>query len=94
MMAGVAENPVLWKLLAAVWALNLPFGYWRSGVPSYSRSWFWAVHLPVPVVMTLRLCSGVGSRPATFALLAAAFFCGQLAGGLLRRGSQGVRRGR
>ena len=94
MIAGVAENPVLWKLLAAVWTLNLPFGYWRSGVPSYSRSWFWAVHLPVPAAMALRLCCGVGWHPVTFALLAAAFFCGQLAGGLLRRGSQGARRGR
>ncbi len=69
---------------AAVFVLNLPFGWWRAGVPRLSRSWFLAVHVPVPLVVALRLLSGLGFRLSTIPVLVAAFFAGQLAGGRLR----------
>ena len=83
-MATLA-NPLLWGVAVAVLLLNLPFGYWRAGVPKFSRPWFLAVHLPVPVVIALRLCCNLGWHPLTFVALIGAFFLGQLLGGLLRR---------
>jgi len=71
-------------VLAAVLVLNLPFGFWRAGVPKLSRDWFLAVHLPVPLVVALRLLSGLGFQLATFPLMIAAYFGGQYLGGKLR----------
>jgi hypothetical protein len=84
-MTEVLLNPLLWRVAAAVLALNLPFGYWRAGVLKFSRSWFLAVHLPVPLVIALRLSFRIGWHPLTFAVLIAAFFMGQLCGGLYRK---------
>lgn len=79
------NNPVLWAVAAAVLAINLPFGYWRAGVKPFSRPWFLAVHLPVPLVVALRLSFRLGWHPLTFVVLVAAFFLGQWLGGCLRR---------
>ncbi len=84
-MTEVLLNPLVWKVAAAVLILNLPFGYWRASVPRFSRSWFLAVHLPVPLVIALRLSFRLGWHPLTFAVLIAAFFVGQLCGGLYRK---------
>lgn len=81
---SVFSNPVLWAVAGAVFAWNLPFGFWRAGVPQFSRAWFLAVHLPVPGVVALRLACRLGWQPLTFAVLIAAFFLGQLFGGFLR----------
>jgi len=83
-MTAVLGNPVLWAVAGGVFALNLPFGYWRAGVPRFSRAWFFAVHLPVPGVVALRLMCRLGWQPVTFAVLVAAFFLGQISGGLVR----------
>jgi len=69
---------------AAVFAVNLPFGYWRAGVEKFSRAWFVAVHAPVPLVVLLRIVSGLGWRLSSVPVLVAAFFAGQFAGGRLR----------
>jgi hypothetical protein len=65
--------------------LNLPFGYWRSHTRRLSVPWFLAVHLPVPLVIGLRLFSGVGWHAVTFPLFVGSFFVGQFVGGRLRR---------
>ena len=80
----VLSHAVLWKVAAAVLALNLPFGYWRAGVPKFSRAWFLAVHVPVPAVVELRLFCGLGWHPLTFAVLITSYFLGQFLGGRLR----------
>uniref|UniRef100_A0A832EI87 Uncharacterized protein n=1 Tax=Desulfacinum infernum TaxID=35837 RepID=A0A832EI87_9BACT len=61
--------------------VNLPFGYWRARARRFSRTWFLAVHLPVPFVVALRLVSGLGWRLSTFPVLMAAFCAGQFLGG-------------
>ncbi|HEX9021074.1 MAG TPA: hypothetical protein VF903_07420 [Nitrospirota bacterium] len=63
--------------------VNLPFGYWRANSEKFSRQWFLAVHLPVPLVIGLRLASGLGFQLATFPVMIGAFFLGQLMGGQL-----------
>jgi hypothetical protein len=68
-----------------VFLINVPFGVWRARVPARSRQWFLAVHLPVPLVIALRVFSGLGFQPASFPLIVGAFFLGQYVGGKLPR---------
>jgi hypothetical protein len=69
---------------AATLALNVPFGYWRSGARKFSPSWFLAVHSPVPLIVAMRFAAGLGWRLSTFPVLVGAFFGGQLVGGRVR----------
>ncbi len=64
-----------------VLALNLPFGFWRARVKKFSRPWFFAVHLPVPIVIAMRFLSGLGWHFITFPVLIGAFISGQYIGG-------------
>jgi hypothetical protein len=70
-------------IAAVVLLLNLPFGYWRAGAKRFSLQWFLAVHVPVPLVIGLRLVSGIGWQLATFPVVIGAFFGGQFLGGFL-----------
>jgi hypothetical protein len=71
----------MWSVAALVLLINLPFGYWRADAERFSRQWFLAVHIPVPIVIVLRIISGLGFHLATFPLMVGAFFFGQLLGG-------------
>jgi hypothetical protein len=66
--------------LAATFALNLPFGYWRAGLRKFSPQWFVAVHAAVPLVVALRLALGLPFRWSMLPLFVAAYFGGQFAG--------------
>lgn len=35
--------------------VNLPFGYLRAGVPKKTPKWFLYIHLPIPILVCLRL---------------------------------------
>ena len=69
----------------AVFVLNVPFGYWRAGTRKFSWQWILAIHLPVPLVIALRVFSGLGFQLWSFPLMVAAFFLGQFCGARLRR---------
>jgi len=75
----------IWFLALVVLLLNVPFGYWRDGVPKFSLQWFLAIHLPVPLVAGMRILTGQGWSWSTFPLLVAAFLAGQLLGARLRK---------
>jgi F0F1-type ATP synthase membrane subunit a len=75
----------LWALALAVLVMNLPFGFWRAGVKRFTRPWFVAIHAPVPLVIILRVTSGLGWHLVSFPVLICAFFTGQLLGGAMRR---------
>ncbi len=75
---------LLWVALAVL-LLNLPFGYWRAGTAKFSRNWFLAVHCPVPLVVALRIFSGLGWHLSSVPFLVAAFFGGQFLGGRIAR---------
>ncbi len=68
----------------AILALNLPFGYWRGGLPRLSPRWFVAIHAPVPLALGLRWIAGIPFRLVTLPLFVVAFFAGQFLGGRLR----------
>ncbi len=84
----------LWTVALLVFLLNLPFGYCRASVRRLSSQWFLAVLLPVPLVIALRIYSGLGWKPISFPVLVGAFFLGQFVGGRLRNIIQGRGPGR
>ncbi|HSB10083.1 MAG TPA: hypothetical protein VLM38_11410 [Blastocatellia bacterium] len=71
----------IWTVAAIVFLFNLPFGYWRAGVRKFSAQWILSIHLPVPLIIALRIYSGLGWRFVTFPVLIGAFFGGQFVGG-------------
>ena len=72
-MAGIA---------ALTLVLNLPFGYLRQGVRKYSFRWFLYIHVPIPLIVVIRVSSGLDYRVIPVFLAAAV--AGQLVGGRLR----------
>ena len=84
----------LWTVAPLVFLLNLPFGYWRASVRKLSRQWFLAVHVPVPLVIALRIYSGLGFKLISFPVIVGAFFLGQFVGGRVRNIIQGRGPGR
>jgi hypothetical protein len=68
-----------------VFLLNVPFGYWRARVKKFSLQWILAIHLPIPLVVLLRLNSGIGFAFITSPILVGAFFAGQYVGAMLFR---------
>jgi hypothetical protein len=80
----------LLAVACATLVLNLPFGFWRGGVRKFSLAWFLAVHLPVPLIVLLRLAAGIGWHFSTFPVLVGAFFGGQLLGSRMRSVMKGA----
>jgi hypothetical protein len=72
-------------IATVVFLLNLPFGYWRSRTRKFSWQWFVSIHLPVAIIITYQVASGMGFQLAALAVRIAAFFLGQLAGGRIGR---------
>lgn len=68
--------------LMLVYLLNLPFGYWRQGTKKFSKEWFLAIHVPVPLVFIIRMLSGTSLMHIP--LFVTAFFLGQLSGGKIK----------
>ena len=60
-------------------------GVWRSRVGKFSIKWFMAVHAPVPVVVLVRVLSGISLK--YIPLLVVASVLGQLIGGKIRSSS-------
>ena len=74
-----------WPLVPVVALVNLPFGYWRAGTRKFSPAWFAAVHGAIPLVVLLRLVTGVGWQPLSIPFFVAAYVTGQVLGARLRR---------
>jgi len=66
-----------------VFLINIPFGYWRANVNRYSWQWVLAIHIPVPVIVFLRIYYQIGFGWYTYVFLVAAFFLGQQLGSKL-----------
>ena len=75
--------PVL-AALAFTYLLNVPFGYWRADAKRRGKrlEWFAAVHAPVPLVFAARILTG--ATLTMIPVFVAAFFLGQLTGGLVK----------
>jgi hypothetical protein len=71
-------------VLAATFVVNLPFGWWRKGFRKFSAPWWVAIHLPIPLVIALRITLKIPY--AVVPLVIAAAVLGQAAGGRFRKG--------
>jgi hypothetical protein len=74
-------------------ALNLPFGFWRGGVRRFSPAWFLSIHLPVPLMVAIRLICGIGWHLTTLPLLIGSFIAGQWIGKIFRLRSKRLGQG-
>ena len=63
------SNINLLSVAIIVFILNVPFGYWRANTRKFSRQWFLSVHIPVPIIIALRIFAGLGWRFITFPIL-------------------------
>jgi hypothetical protein len=77
--------PTIGVVSLAVMVINIPFGYWRDCNRRFSWAWILAIHLPVPIVIALRLVAHLGWQWHTFPILIGSFFIGQFLGGRLHR---------
>lgn len=62
---------------------NIPFGYWRANVKLFSFQWFLAVHIPVPIIVVLRIFLDIGFEWYTYLFLVTSFFTGQKLGSII-----------
>lgn len=70
---------ILVLLLFFTVLLNIPFGYMRAGARKYSIRWFLYIHLPIPIIIFLRLSFGFSWKAIPLVVIAAV--TGQFAGG-------------
>jgi hypothetical protein len=68
---------------SAVYLLNIPFGYWRENTKKFSLQWALSIHLPIPIIIILRIYGGIGFKFITYPVLVGAFIIGQLTGSKL-----------
>jgi hypothetical protein len=81
-MATTWQAAVLLGLITALaLIINLPFGYLRGNTRKFSFKWFLYIHLPIPLIIVLRVLSGFGMR--AIPIIAAGAIIGQLLGGRL-----------
>lgn len=66
-------------LVALAIAINVPLGYQRQGCHKFSFGWYFYVHISIPVIIYLRIKSGLGWQFIPFTLAAA--IAGQVIGG-------------
>lgn len=78
---GRVSHVNIWIVAIIVFVFNLPFGYWRASVRKFSVQWILSIHTPVPLVIALRIVSGLGWQLMTFPVVVGAFFAGQVVGG-------------
>ncbi|MCZ8132001.1 MAG: hypothetical protein O9284_11990 [Steroidobacteraceae bacterium] len=84
MLDGISPTAAAALVACAAFAVNVPFGWWRAGLPKFSPAWFVAVHAAVPVVVGTRLLFDVPFRWITLPLFVACYFAGQATGAKLR----------
>jgi hypothetical protein len=84
------------ELVAAVFAITLPFGAWRVTTRRYSLWWFLSIHVPIPFIFMLRMEAGYSYAfiPFTVGACVAGQLVGGRLGGLLLRRWRGGRSGR
>ena len=72
---------IAWVLLFT-FLVNLPFGWLRQNERKFSFRWFLYIHLPIPLIIVLRIWLGI--NPWFIPLVTAAAVAGQAIGARLR----------
>ena len=74
---------IVLAVLASAFVMNIPLGVWRSRVRKFSVKWFVAVHLSIPIIIYLRLKTGMSFHFIPFTLGLAVL--GQMVGANLNK---------
>lgn len=64
-------------------AINVPLGYLRQNCRKFSLSWYFYVHISIPVIIYLRIKGDFSWRFIPLTLMGA--FAGQYIGGVINR---------
>ena len=56
------------ELLTAAFLITLPFGAWRATTRRLSLRWFLAIHVPIPIILLIRIESGYSWHYIPFTL--------------------------
>ena len=64
-------------------AVNIPLGYRRQSCEKFSFGWYFYIHISIPVIVYVRIKTGLGWQFIPFTLASAVI--GQLIGGKLYR---------
>ncbi len=56
------------ELLTAAFLITLPFGAWRATTRRLSLRWFLAIHVPIPIILLIRIESGYNWHYIPFTL--------------------------
>lgn len=70
-------------VIVLAFLISIPCGYLRQGFPKFSPGWFLMVHLPIPVVIFMRISAGFDWHVLPLTLGSAVV--GQIVGGMIRR---------
>ena len=71
-----------------IFFLNIPFGIWRGKVEKFSKQWFLAVHLPVPIIIGMRLFMNIPLTLKMFPIFVFSYFTGQFIGSKIKKATQ------
>ena len=77
----------MWFLLAGLIAVactvNIPLGFLRQGYEKFTFGWFFYIHISIPLIIYLRIKSGLSWKFIPFTLASAVL--GQVVGGRIHR---------
>lgn len=79
----VQDSFLLAGLVLAAFFISIPCGYLRESFRKYSLIWFLLIHLPIPLVVHMRMLAGFSWRIVPLTLMAA--IAGQVVGGWYKR---------
>jgi hypothetical protein len=86
----VQDSFLLAGLLVLAFLISIPCGYIRESFRKYSLMWFVLIHLPIPLVVHMRMMAGFSWRVVPLTLGGA--IAGQIVGGWYKRRMRGGRK--
>lgn len=70
-------------LIILAFVVSVPCGYLRQNYKKYSFMWFFLIHLPIPLIVLMRVKAGLGWQYVPLTL--GGSVAGQIIGGVLSR---------
>jgi len=70
-------------ILIIVLIINIPFGFWRTGLKRLSLKWFLAIHIPAAFSVTLKFIAGIEKKWWVIILSVVIFLIGQYIGQII-----------
>jgi len=75
--------PMIFLLVLMAFIVSVPCGYIRQNYRKYSFMWFLLIHLPIPIIVLMRI--GIGIDWRVIPLTLGGSVAGQIVGGAISR---------